>query len=333
MPSPSRSIMQRRHFLLGSAAAIALSSRTIARAAGAVRHIGVLSPGPELPAVDLRAIWAPLRDLGWIEGGNLLVDRRWANGNPALLEALARELVRMNVEVIATIGNDATRAARGATSRIPIVMLSANDPVENGFVASLARPGGNVTGYATVAAEVAAKRIALLHELVPSARRIGVLVNPAVSPFGFSREAIARACAAFGAEATFVEATSRASLATALDELARRRIDALAVVTDGLFIDNRESILAAAGGHRWPVAAEGRDMLDAGALVAYEAVMIDQLERRASFIDRILRGAKPADLPVEQPTRFRLMINLRAAEALGVSVPQALQLRADEVIR
>ena len=325
--------MRRRRFLLGSTAAIALSSRPIARAAGAVRHIGVLSPGPELRSENLRAIWSPLRDLGWIEGGNLVVDRRWANGNPALLEPLARELVRMNVELIATIGNDATRAARSATSRIPIVMLSANDPVENGFVASLARPGGNVTGYATIAAEVAAKRIALLHELVPSARRIGVLVNPTVSPFGFSPEAITRACAAFGGEATFVDATSAASLNAALDELARRRIDALAVVTDGLFIDNRESILAAAGGHRWPVAAEGQDMLDAGALVAYEAVMVDQLERMASFVDRILRGAKPADLPVEQPTRFRLMINLRAAEALGVSVPQALQLRADEVIR
>ena len=325
--------MQRRRFLVGSTAAVALATRTLGRAADAVRHIGVLSPGPELPAEDLRAIWSPLRHLGWIEGDNLVIDRRWANGNPALLEPLARELVRTNVELIATIGNDATRAARDATSRIPIVMLSASDPVENGLVASLARPAGNVTGYATVAADVAAKRIALLHELVPSARRIGVLVNPTVSPFGFSREAIARACAAFSAEATFVEATSHASLASALEELARRRIDALFVVTDGLFIDNREAILGAAAGHRWPAAVEGRDMLDAGALVAYEAVMADQLERMATFIDRILRGAKPAELPVEQPTRFRLMINLRAAEALGVNVPQGLQLRADEVIR
>jgi ABC-type uncharacterized transport system substrate-binding protein len=325
--------MQRRRLLLGSTAAIVLSSRAIARAAGALRHIGVLSPGPELSAENLRAIWAPLRDLGWIEGGNLVVDRRWANGNLALLAPLARELVRMNVEIIATIGNDATRAARDATSRIPIVMLSANDPVENGLVASLAHPGGNVTGYATVAADVAAKRVALLHELAPSARRIGVLVNPMVSPFGFPRDAIARACAAFGAEATFVEATSRASLASALEELARRRIDALVVVADGLFIDNRETVFVAAARNRWPVAAEGRDMLEAGALIAYEALMVDQLERMATFIDRILRGARPADLPVEQPTRFRLIVNLRAADALGVSVPQALQLRADEVMR
>jgi putative ABC transport system substrate-binding protein len=130
-----------------------------------------------------------------------------------------------------------------------------------------------------------------------------------------------------------VEATSRASLASALEELARRRIDALVVVADGLFIDNRETVFVAAARNRWPVAAEGRDMLEAGALIAYEALMVDQLERMATFIDRILRGARPADLPVEQPTRFRLILNLRAADALGVSVPQALQLRADEVMR
>ena len=324
--------MLRRRVLLASAAGISVLFPAIAAAAG-VRRIGVLSPGPELPAEDLRVIWAPLRDLGWIEGANLAVERRWANGNPALLDALARDLVRSNVEIIATIGNDAARAARDATDRVPIVMLSASDPVENGLVASLARPGGNVTGYATAAAEIAAKRIALLHELIPSARRIGVLVNPTVSPFGFSRAAIERACAAFDADAIFVEATSLARMAPALEELAHRRIEALVVITDGLFIDNREAIFGAARANRWPAAVEGRSMLDAGALLSYEAIVSDQFVRMASFIDRILRGAKPADLPVEQPTRFRLMINMRTAAALGIKVPEALQLRADELVR
>ena len=193
--------MDRRTFMVEMGASVLWTSlATAAQPSLAVRRIGVLSPGPPLTPAQLREAWQPLRDIGWIEGENLIFERRWANGNAELLQPLAVELVRLNVELIATIGMPATLAAKNATARIPIVMLSAGDPVGSGLVASLARPGGNVTGYSTLAPELAYKRVALLREVAPTTQRVGLLFNPTNYLWDFSREQHERACKSFGLE-------------------------------------------------------------------------------------------------------------------------------------
>jgi putative ABC transport system substrate-binding protein len=326
--------MDRRTFMVEIGASLLWTSlATAAQPSLAVRRIGVLSPGPPLTPAQLREAWQPLRDIGWIEGENLIFERRWANGNADLLRPLAEELVRLNVELIATIGMPATLAAKNATARIPIVMLSAGDPVGSGLVASLARPGGNVTGYSTLAPELAYKRIALLREVAPTTQRVGLLFNPTNYLWDFSREQNERACKSFGLEPIFIEATSAEQLKAAMEELARRRGQGLVVGDDELFYQHRFMITSAAVAHRWPSSVAGRGMLEAGGLMSYDAILADQLVRMVTYIDRILRGAKPAELPIEQPTRFRMMFNLKTANALGVVIPQSLLLRADDVIR
>jgi len=200
-------------------------------------------------------------------------------------------------------------------------------------VASLAQPGGNVTGYSTVVPELAYKRIGLLLDLAPSIRRIGLLFNPANYLWDFSREQNERACRSFGIEPIFVEASSVEQMSAAISELVRRHGQALVVGDDDLFYRSRAPIMSAALANRWPSAVAGKEMVEAGGLMSYEAILTDQLVRMATYIDRILRGAKPAGLPVEQPTRFRMIVNLKTARSLGLAIPQALLLRADEVIR
>lgn len=298
-----------------------------------VRRIGVLSPGPALTAAQLADAWAPLRELGWIEGENLIFERRWASGDARLLGPLAQELVDLKVEVIATIGTPATLAASRATATIPIVMLSAGDPVGSGLVKSLARPGGNVTGYSTVAPELAQKRLALLRELAPDAPRVGFLFNPSNYLWDFFRDQHAQACRSLGLEPIFAGASSAEQVDNALVELTRRRIEAIVITEDVLFYRMQAAILSAVLARRWPSVVPGSEMTKAGGLMSFEAMLSDQLARMATYIDRILRGAKPADLPVEQPTRYHLAINLKTARLLGLNVPQTLLLRADEVIR
>lgn len=326
--------MDRRTFMVGMSAALPWTSlATAAQPSRGIRRIGVLSPGPPLSTAQLREAWQPLRDIGWIEGENLIFERRWANGNAELLRPLADELVRLNVELIATIGMPATLAAKNATTRIPIVMLSAGDPVGSGLVASLARPGGNVTGYSTLAPELAYKRIALLREVAPATQRVGLLFNPTNYLWDFSREQYTRACKSFGLEPIFIEATSAEQLKAAIEELARRRSQALVVGDDDLFYQHRIMIMSAAVAYRWPSSVAGRGMLEAGGLMSYDAILADQLVRMVTYIDRILRGAKASELPIEQPTRFEMMFNLRTASAIGLVIPQSLLLRADDVIR
>ena len=326
--------MDRRKFIgsvAGGVLAVPLAIR--AQTMKPIRRIGVLSPGPPLPPAQYQGVWAPLRELGWIEGQNLIFERRWAEGRPERLGPLAEELVRLNVEIIATIGTDATLAAKNATTSIPIVMLSAGDPVGTGLVASLAHPGGNVTGISVIAPEMEAKRLALLRELVPGAQRVGVLVDPTTAISGFSREDSERAYQSFGMQPIFVEVASPEGLEDAVAEVVRRRGQALVVHDDILFSRNRVTVMSAALRFRLPAAVEGRNMLEAGGLISYETDVADQLKQFATFVDRVLRGAKPADLPIEQPTRFKLMINLKTAKALGITIPQSLLLRADEVIQ
>jgi putative ABC transport system substrate-binding protein len=324
---------RRAFFRMLTCGLVALPVATNAQIAANVRRIGWLSPGePWAPAV-IEGRYPPLKELGWVKGQNLLIEERYANNKAELLRPLAEELVRLNVELIVTEGTDATRAAKNATNTIPIVMYSAGDPVRTGLVASLGRPGGNVTGYSIVGTERDAKSLSLLRELLPGLQRVGVLTNSVSSYSHTLRQDFEQACRSIDIQPIFVEVAAASELAPAVADVARQRGQALIVQNDRLFYDNRVEIMRTAMSHALPTQAEGKEFLEAGALVSYSFSLVELRRRGAAFIDKILRGAKPADLPIEQATQFELGINLKAAKALGITVPQSLLLRADVVIQ
>jgi putative ABC transport system substrate-binding protein len=276
---------------------------------------------------------AALHELGWIEGQNLIIERREVDGGRQLLGSFAEQLVQLKVEIIVTNGTEAALAAKDATRSIPIVMFSVGDPVRTGLVASLARPGGNITGYSIVSPESEVKRLALLRELLPTARRIGVLVNPRNLISDVVRKESERAYHSLGMQPIFVEVLGPDDLVDKVAEVARRQGHAMVVGADPPFMTNRVALMQAALTYALPTVVEVQVMADAGALVSYHVSWWEQCRRHAAFIDRILRGAKPADLPIEQPTHFELIINVKTAKALGIVVPQTLLSRADEVIQ
>jgi putative ABC transport system substrate-binding protein len=237
------------------------------------------------------------------------------------------------VELIVTEGTDATLAAKSATNNIPIVIRSAGDPIRSGLVASLGRPGGNITGYAMIGPEVSTKGIAMLRELLPGLQRIGVLENSTNPYHRTVRKELEQACRSLSMHPIFVEVAAASELENALAEMVRRRAQALVVAGDNMFYDNRIELMRAALKHGLPTIVGGKILLEAGALISYGASLTELRRRGAAFIDKILRGAKPADLPIEQPTQFELGINLQTAKALGITVPQSPLLRADEVIQ
>jgi putative ABC transport system substrate-binding protein len=326
--------MSRRTFgRMSVALLLAAPGMAIAQSPTVVRRIGVLESGkPDTPE-EIRTQGELLRDLGWVEGRNLHVERRYANWRYEMLEPLAEELVRANVELIVTGGTAATAAAKRATTTIPIVFRAAGDPVGSGLVASLARPGGNVTGFSVAAPELAAKYLTVLKELLPGIRRIGVVesTNSFWRPLRGQFEHI---CRSHGLEPVFVEIATAGEIGNVIAQLSRQRPQALVLRGDAFMWDHRFEIVGAAMRHGLPTLSEQPDMpRDGGALVSYAATQAEEDRRRAYYVDRILRGAKPADLPVEQPTQFQLRINLKTATALGLTIPQPLLLRADEVIQ
>ena len=326
--------MDRRTFIGAVAAGmIAAPLAASAQTATTVRRIGILSPGALPTPANLEVEYAPLRALGWVIGRNLLVERRDANGIAELLRPFAEELVRLKVEIIVAWGTAATLAAKNATTTIPIVIGTAGDPVRAGLVASLARPGGNITGFSLVAPEINAKRLALLRELLPGLQRVGVLELSTNPYYRAMRKEFEQACRSLGIQPIFVEVAAAGELEDAIAELARQRAQALFVQGDDLFRDNRVPLISAASRYALPTLATNKEMLEAGALVFYGNSKAEQAQRYAAFVDRILRGAKPADLPIEQPTKFELRINLKTAKTLGITVPPTLLLRADEVIQ
>jgi len=323
--------MDRRTFIGAVAAGmIAAPPAASAQKATKVRRIGVLysGAGPLTPA-EIESESVPLRALGWVEGRNLLVERRYAERDE-LLQPRAEELVRLKVEIIVTDGTPAALAAKNATTTIPII-ISVGDPVRTGLVASLARPGGNITGFSMAGPEINAKSLSLLRELVPGLQRVGVLENSTNPHYRAVRKDFEQTCQLVGIQPIFVETAAAGELESAIAEMARQRAQALFVHSDGLFIDNRVALMNAALRHALPTFAAG-EMLEAGALVSYDG-SDDGGRRYAALIDKILRGAKPADLPIEQPTKFDLMINLKTARALGIRVPPELLSRADKLIR
>jgi putative ABC transport system substrate-binding protein len=305
----------------------------VAQRASVVRRIGALELNEPDPPEFLWKQAEALRKLGWVEGQNLHVERRYANNRVEALQLLAEELVRARVELIVTGGTPATLAAKRATNSIPIVIRTAGDPVLLGLVASLARPGGNVTGFSQVGPELDAKSLSLLKELVPALQRIGVFEWSANPYYRTQRGQFEHTCRLLRLDPVFAAIAARGEIEGALAQLARQRIQAL-MLRGGEFYDYRSEIAAGAVKYRLPTLSNDPDIVrEAGILVAYSTSQAEQDQRRASYIDLILRGAKPADLPVQQPTKFELVINLKTARALGLTIPQALLLSADEVIK
>jgi putative ABC transport system substrate-binding protein len=270
--------------------------------------------------------------LGWIEGKNLIYERRYADNRPERLPDLVAELIRLNVDVIVANGTLAPIAAKQATTTIPIVMTNAGDPLGSGLVASLAKPGGNVTGLSLMSPELAGKRLELLKEIIPGLTRIAVLWN-AANPYPanvFDQTKLA--AGKLGIEVQSLRITSPNDLDGALEDALRQNAAALIAVEDPLTFDNRQQIATFAAKSRLPAISGVREFADAGGLLAYGANLADLTRRAAGYVDKILKGAKPSDLPVEQPTKFDFVINLKTAKSLGLGVSPALLARADEVI-
>ena len=324
--------MMRREFiaLLGGAAAWPVAAR--AQQPGKLRTIGFLGQSTRSAASEWVAAFVQrLRELGWMEGRTITIEYRWSEGREERFAEIAAELVRLKVDVILTSGTPEVLAAKQATSVIPIVFATAGDPVGNGLIASLARPGGNVTGMSLQSNDTAGKRLELLREVVPSLRRLAILANVG-NPFSVLELGEAQAAArTLGLEVDTLEIRRPEDIAPAFEAL-KGRAQALYVCADGLVNANRIRINTLALSVRLPTIHGYRDYVEAGGLMSYGANLPDLFRRSADYVDKILRGAKPADIPVEQPTKFDLVINLTTAKALGLDVPSSLLARADEVI-
>jgi putative tryptophan/tyrosine transport system substrate-binding protein len=299
-----------------------------------VRRVGLLAFASEATGAHLAAAFKEgMRDLGWAEGRNVEYRVAYAGGNVDRLDALVGELIGHKAEVIVVSSQQATRAAQRATKTLPIVMAGVSDAVGAGFVASLAKPGGNITGFTSQQEEVLGKLIGLLHEIAPGARRIALLVNENYPSHSVFWAAARSACAALDIVALRVVASSPAQLDAAVGEMVRQRAQAVAVIPDGMYFAERAKLQELTQAARLPVGYALRDHVVAGGLVSYGADLPANYRNAAKYVDRVLKGARPAELPVEQTSKFELVINLRTAKALGLAIPQSLLLRADEVIQ
>ena len=296
-----------------------------------LRRIGFLgSESASNQAKRLEALRAGLRELGYVEGKNIVIEIRWAEGKYDRLPALAAELVGLKVSAVVTSGTKATLAMKGATTTVPIVMGSTGDPVGLGLITSLARPGGNITGWTFFGSEFAAKRLELLKEAMPRITRVAFLVNPADPPS--SLQAMERTAKALKLELPQFEVRGPGEFDRTFAAMVQRHADAVIVQGDTMFAVNAKAIADLAIKHRLPSAGIV-DFAEAGGLIGNGPDQLVGHRRAATFVDKILKGANPGDLPIEQATKFQLVINLKAAKALGLTIPQSLRLRADEVIQ
>ncbi len=325
----------RRSVLLAGGIGLLVAHRlSRGQPAAPTRRVGMLLVSSESGATHIYASFKQgMHDLGWLEGKNVEYRFVYADNAVDRLDALASELIGRNVEVIIVGNPAATRAAQRATKTIPIVMATVADPVGNGFVASLARPGDNITGITSQQEEVLSKLIGILHEVTPGARRIAILLNESSPTHPVYWAAAERACSALDLVALRVVASAPAQLGAAVEQIVRQRSQAVVVVTDPVYLNERAKLQALMQTIRLPVAYGWREHVVAGGLLSYSADIAASFRHAAKYVDKILKGAKPADLPVEQPTKFELVINLKTAKALGITIPQSLLLRADEVIQ
>jgi putative ABC transport system substrate-binding protein len=274
-----------------------------------------------------------MREHGYVDGQNVVVERRFGDNRAERISEIAAELVRLKVDVIVTSSDVGIAAVRQQTQTIPIVMANSSDPVGTGFVASLARPGGNVTGGTGISSELSAKRLELLKEVVPGLSRVAIMWNPDLRGAVFEYKETASAARALRLQLQAVEVSRADDFDRAFSALTTGRAEALIVVPSPLAFANRGQITSLAQKHRLPTLYGQREYVDAGGLIAYGSNLADAWRRAATFVDKILKGAKPGELPIEQPTKFELVINLKTAKALGLTIPPSLLRRADEVIQ
>ena len=317
--------------------AFALGSLCVPLGSGAqqparVPRIGFLSLYSRPQPVH-EAFLQGLREFGYVEGRTIAIEYRWAGLNPDRLREAAAELARLPVDLIVTTGgNTPPLVAKNATRTIPIVFI-VGDPVRSGLVASLAKPGGNLTGLSLQVTELNAKRLGLLKEAVPDVSRVAVLANPATPLRGPSLQEVEAAARVLGVQLRVLDARAPAEFESAFSAMTRERVGALLVLSDAMFYDQRRRIVDLAAKSRLPGTYHRREFAEAGGLMSYGTNLADIYRRLAIYVDKILKGAKPADLPVEQPTKFELVVNLKTARALGLTVPPSILLRADQVIQ
>jgi putative ABC transport system substrate-binding protein len=335
------SVIERRKLIgasAGAAICVSLGAATpftaVAQQTGKLPRIGWLGlNAPETAPHQAAAFRQGLREHGWVEGRNIVIENRYADGRPERLPALVAELIRLDVDVIVTTSSVVTRAAMNSTRSIPIVMAASANALDDGLVVNLARPGGNVTGMTFLAGpEIAGKQLELLFELVPTSLRIAVLVNPDNRSHRAFSTALENAARSLKLRLQVLEARSPDQFDAAFAAMAREGAAAL-VLTDAMFFGQHRRLAGLATRARLPALYSQREFVEAGGLVSYGPSLADMFRRAATPVDKILKGAAPGDIPVEQPTKFEFVVNLKAAKALGLAVPQSSLLRADEVLQ
>jgi ABC-type uncharacterized transport system substrate-binding protein len=324
----------RRDFLIAVGAILVLPLAAEAQQAARLPRIGYLvQNSAEIGGHQLAAFREGLRERGWVEGQNIAIVTRFADGNLDRLSALTAELIRLKADIIVTGSSAATWAAKNATQSIPIVMAASVNAPGEGLVTSLAHPGGNITGMTFLAGpEIAGKQLQLLKEVAPAASRMAVLTNPTNRAHAAFAKEVKVAARSFGAQVQVLEAPNPDQLDSAFAAMTREHATALLVLTDAMFLGQQKRIASLAATSKVPALYSQKEFVEVGGLISYGPSLHDMFRHAATHVDRILRGAKPGDIPVEQPTKFELVINLKTAKALGHTVPQALLLRADEVI-
>jgi putative ABC transport system substrate-binding protein len=305
-----------------------------AQQAGKIPRLGYLSAtSPSTVSARIEAFRQGLRELGYVEGKNIVIEWRFGEGKPDRLLALAAELVRLQVDIIVTAGQTVTRAAKEATKTIPIVMTNEGDPVGTGFVASLAQPGGNITGLSTLRPEISGKQVELLKETVPRLSRVAVFGTSPVPGTAQALKEIELAARAFKLQLQYLDVLDPKDIETAFQAASNGRADAVLVLSSPVLNSHRKQVIALAVKSRLPAIYPQGDYMDAGGLMFYGPSITDLSRRAATYVDKILKGRKPADLPVEQPMKFEFIVNLKAAKQIGLTIPPNVLVRADKVIR
>ena len=324
--------MRRRELMLLLGGALTAPLRARAQQAGKVYRIVFMGDGPAVYPDAIEALRQGLRDLGYVEGRNIAFEYRWAEGKPERMRELAEELVRLKVDVIVVPGSIYTEAVKRATSTIPIVFLGHADPVATGHATSLARPGGNITGISIMLTEASVKGLELLKQAVSGLARIAVIFDPATPSHGPVLKGVEAAGPLLGLQVQPVAVRSAAEFDSAFLAIVQGGADAVLVLTTPLFVAGARPLAELALTHKLPSVFTPRENVEAGGLMSYSPNRADYYRRGAIYVDKILKGANPADLPVQQPTRFQLVVNLKTAKALGLTIPESFLSRVDEVI-